>query len=195
MGKRRTAASSMGGIMLALACLATTFRVERWFQYHPHWLIFSMIFFWGATLFCFAYAIFGRPTITAKPVVPPVLTPIQSIAVDLHSDLQVMAFQLAKEMREFLTSTPPIPPIVPAVTLEKWRAGINERSKWRQQVRAMFQLKFGEREVWLRKAFAINLITMRDLDHYASGNEIEKEIEYKAQQYISMAHRLENPCK
>lgn len=111
----------------------------------------------------------------------------------LFDPLQLEAFGLAKEMRDFVTGAEPIPVLDPNTPEQEKLRQINLRGEWREKLRNGYRLRFRERQEKLFLKFGARGIRA---DSAATTTlpgrpPIEKQIPWEAAVLTAMAHRLD----
>jgi len=96
----------------------------------------------------------------------------------LFSPLQIEAFQLAKDMREFLASLP-----APSST--------EDRIQWRKNLRYGYELKFPDRQKNLLLRLGENGVRQPQFPPKQIEIRLEERIRWEAALFTVMAHRLE----
>jgi hypothetical protein len=111
----------------------------------------------------------------------------------LFEPLQLEAFRLAKEMREFVANADPLPGLdADGLEKEKLRQ-LNLRGEWREKLRDGYRLRFRERQEKLLFKFRANGIrTDNPVGQTLSPRlPIEKEIPWEAALLTAIAHRVD----
>lgn len=101
------------------------------------------------------------------------------------SKLQLEAFQLAKDIREFVAAFPPRPPLTDRA------ASIKASTDWDEQLMSTYKLRFGKKieEIFLRFGASGHPI---DPSLYRAGaHQSDDEIRWEADVITAMAHRIE----
>ena len=111
----------------------------------------------------------------------------------LFDPLQLEAFGLAKEMRDFVTASRPIPALDTNVPEQEKLRQINLRGEWRETLRNGYRLRFRERQEKLFQKFGARGIRAESATAQSLPGRppIEKQIPWEAAVLTAMAHRLD----
>jgi hypothetical protein len=111
----------------------------------------------------------------------------------LFDPLQLEAFELAKEMREFVTQAEPIPVLDANGPEQEKLKQINLRGEWREKLRNGYRLRFRERQEKLFQKFGTRGVRAEGATAASLPGRppIEKQIPWEAAVLAAMAHRLD----
>ena len=111
----------------------------------------------------------------------------------LFDPLQLEAFGLAKEMRDFVAGSEPIPDLGANVPEQEKLRQINLRGEWREKLRNGYRLRFRERQEKLFLKFGARGIRADSATATSLPGRppIEKQIPWEAAVLTAMAHRLD----
>jgi hypothetical protein len=110
----------------------------------------------------------------------------------LFDPLQLEAFRLAKEMREFVAKSDPLPVIDSAGPEKEKLRQLNLRGEWREKLREGYRLHFRERQEKLLLKFRVKGVRTDPVAQTLSTRlPIEKEIPWEAALLTAIAHRLD----
>jgi hypothetical protein len=111
----------------------------------------------------------------------------------LFDPLQLEAFGLAKEMRDFVAASEPIPALDSNVPEQEKLRQINLRGEWREKLRNGYRLRFRDRQEKLFLKFGTRGVRADSATAASLPGRppIEKQIPWEAAVLTAMAHRLD----
>jgi hypothetical protein len=174
-----------GATGLALVFASFSAQINSW----PHWISIGMGYGAGIVLMLLAAiwitkSYYSRHEQPQFAVVPPLAEEEEKM---FFSPLQIEAFQLSRDIIQYVSGLGPKPELDKPGTTEN-RKKIEERQQWREKLIAGYDLRFADRDKAISLKFAEKGISITILQE---AEYVEPKIHQWAEELVAMAHKVD----